>query len=77
MAGVLCEPVQHDEEFVGFGSTMQSLLHPTAAPVESKGPFRVVGQMGPRSTRQLAVPHPAVLVIFMGRLKPSTRDTSE
>jgi len=33
--GVLWDPEQHEGEFVGLGSTKQSLLHPTGKPEES------------------------------------------
>lgn len=77
MAGVLCDPVQHDGESEGFGSTSQSLLHPTAAPVESNGPFKVEGQFEFKSTRQEDTGHPMVFSIFMGRLNPFTNETSK
>lgn len=62
--------MQQLEELVGFGSTRQSDLHPTAAPDASNGPFKLAGQLGLRSTGQSAIGQPALLVMAMGRLKP-------
>jgi hypothetical protein len=76
--GVLWLPEQQLGEFVGLPSRLaeHALLQPTDEPEESKGPFKGFGQFGARSIAQSAMGQSLLVVILIGRLYPSTRETS-
>jgi hypothetical protein len=50
-------PVQHEDELVGFGSIIQSLLHPTGNPAGLKGPLSSAGQVRVKSFEQSWMEH--------------------
>lgn len=55
----------------------QALMHPTGVPDESRGPMSCEGHPGPRSTGHEATEQLlAEGMIAIGRLNPSTRDTT-